>query len=289
MRTLVAIPSNGAPPSRDAGRSRAGRTRARFDSPEACPLAWGPKRQGRSQFGTLHGVTIGRQRPLSEGILRKAARVCLNNAASHHDAAKRLLPSPQALALALIGVEEFAKAVIYTVAALRPEQRHLLPSRLDGHHLKHWVAGQVDGAHEVTSAWDSGSTYGYPASWFDRVADIFVSLAEPGLTELLTSNPRQADAAARAYYAKLDFGFPHSWSVADRREAALYVDVRADGTILTPDRVTYLAAGETAGLCWYLETFAVLADILDSDEAWAEFSTHVRQRLSSSTGETPAP
>jgi hypothetical protein len=48
-----------------------------------------------------------------------------------------------ALALACVGVEEFGKAFLYTLAALRPDQRDKITDKISGHHTKRWVFTQV--------------------------------------------------------------------------------------------------------------------------------------------------
>jgi AbiV family abortive infection protein len=67
---------------------------------------------------------------LSEDALRAGAVACFTNAQELYEEANLLFEqarSPRSAALALIGAEEFAKAVVFTVAALLPEQRHCLP------------------------------------------------------------------------------------------------------------------------------------------------------------------
>jgi AbiV family abortive infection protein len=67
----------------------------------------------------------------SEEVLRQAATACFRNAESHRGAALALFEKDfraQAVALAAIGIEEFAKSILYAVAALVPEQRKDVPS-----------------------------------------------------------------------------------------------------------------------------------------------------------------
>ena len=78
----------------------------------------------------------------SEAALREGAVACFANAQELYEEAKLLFvqaQSPRAVVLALIGQEEFAKAVVYTVAALLPEQRHRLPPKLGGHELRRFL------------------------------------------------------------------------------------------------------------------------------------------------------
>jgi AbiV family abortive infection protein len=87
-------------------------------------------------------------------MLRQAAAACFKNAQSHYEAAKLLVKhdySSQAVALAVIGVEEFAKALVYAVAALMLSQRKDLPDKIGNHHLKHRVASLAAGARAMLS------------------------------------------------------------------------------------------------------------------------------------------
>jgi len=97
--------------------------------------------------------------------------------------------SLRSAALAVIGQEEFAKAVAYTIAALLPEQRHYLPSTIDGHALKHRVCRIANGVEmmydEMCNAlWDTGYAFG-GSTPLDRLVELFFCLAEGGLNNLL--------------------------------------------------------------------------------------------------------
>jgi hypothetical protein len=46
----------------------------------------------------------------------------------------------RAAALAVIGLEEFAKAVAYAVVAIFPEKSQGIRTRLLKHEIKHWIA-----------------------------------------------------------------------------------------------------------------------------------------------------
>src|SRR5262249_10188178 len=83
----------------------------------------------------------------SEDALRAGALACFTNAQELYEEAKLLYEhnSPRSIVLALIGQEEFAKAVVYTVAALLPQQHHHLSDKLGGHELKHHICGLADG------------------------------------------------------------------------------------------------------------------------------------------------
>jgi hypothetical protein len=70
----------------------------------------------------------------SEDALRRGAVASFTNAQELYEEAKLLFEQghpPRSVALALIGAEAFAKAVVLTVAALLPKQRRRLPWRLN--------------------------------------------------------------------------------------------------------------------------------------------------------------
>src|SRR5215472_808981 len=84
----------------------------------------------------------------SEAALRAGAMACFTNAQELYEEAKLLYEharSPRSIVLAVIGAEESAKAVVYTVAALLPEQRLYLPPKLGYHPLKHHICMLADG------------------------------------------------------------------------------------------------------------------------------------------------
>jgi hypothetical protein len=112
----------------------------------------------------------------SEDALRAGAVACFTNAQELCEEANLLFEQarfPRSVALALIGVEEFAKAVIFTVAALLPQQRHHLPAKLNGHELKDHICGLADG---LVCAYEEGwAIEGTPPS--ARLGDLFKELA----------------------------------------------------------------------------------------------------------------
>jgi AbiV len=63
---------------------------------------------------------------LSENLLRQTALACYHNAEALHDEARLRTEHGHAartVALAIFGLEEFAKAIVYTMGALMPGQR----------------------------------------------------------------------------------------------------------------------------------------------------------------------
>ena len=130
---------------------------------------------------------------LTEELLRRAALASINNALSLHESATLLAQNgkaPAAAALAIIGEEEFAKAILFTIAAAVPEQRPLLEARLkdlNEHNVKHVLTGMVEGAQEVNSeGWAvARQESGYPISAEDALGDMFETLAGSGIDELI--------------------------------------------------------------------------------------------------------
>ena len=129
---------------------------------------------------------------LTEEVLRQAALASINNALSHYESATLLFQNgkaPAAAGLAIIGLEEFAKAVLFTIAAAVHEQRPLLEARLSDlheHNVKHVLTGMVDGAQvENSEGWAVARGEGYPVSAEDALVDLFVTLARAGIDELI--------------------------------------------------------------------------------------------------------
>src|SRR5574341_1683952 len=86
---------------------------------------------------------------------RKAAFECFSNAKSLHDEACLLADEgyrPRAAALATLGLEEFAKAIAYSLAALLPGKEHILANRdqLTKHEVKHLVTASAEAAEIET-------------------------------------------------------------------------------------------------------------------------------------------
>ena len=230
----------------------------------------------------------------SEDALRAAAAHCFTNAQTPYEDAKVLYDRdryPRAAALAVIGAEEFGKAIVYTIAALLPDQRDLLPPRLDGHELKHRICSLAEAAEIVNEDyWDAIRR---PDTALVRLTDLFVPLAEQGLASCLD------EMEARQHYKELrkrDHEWqqqwkkfqPHpekDWGLAfrepDLKNAALYVDLDTNGKILVPtNRVDgQCAAMAVLGLEWFLGQYADLSSIVGEDPSWHDFADEVRRRL----------
>ena len=230
----------------------------------------------------------------SEGALRSAAAHCFTIAQALYEEAKVLYESdryPRAAALAVIGAEEFGKAIVYTVAALLPEQRDLLPDGLTVHELKHRICDLAEAAQIMSKeGWEA---MGYPWSPVARLSDLFVSLAERGLGSLLDTKEarkyyeerRKRDDEWQRRREKFQAHPEKDWGLAfrepDLKNAALYVDLAESGKVLSPsDRVDeQCATVAVLGLEWFLEQYANLSSVISDDQSWQDFAGEVRGRL----------
>ena len=163
---------------------------------------------------------------------------------------------------------------MYTVAALLPGQRALLPARLTVHELKHRICDLAEAAQIVSKeGWDAMS---YPSSPVTRLSDLFVSLAERGLGIFLDTEE------AREYFRERR---RRDWLLAfrepDLKNAALYVDLTESGQVLSPAGCVddQCAKVVVSGLEWFLEQYVNLSSVVSDDQSWREFSGEVRRRL----------
>lgn len=145
---------------------------------------------------------------LSEEVLRQAALACFENAQQLCTEATLLLEHghrSRAVALAIIGCEEFAKAVAHTLGALLPEQRAEFHANLTelhrGHDVKHLITDLADAAQiENSEGWHvAASEVRHWPSADQRLADMFISLAEWGIDKLILSR-----RAAKEEYRRRD-------------------------------------------------------------------------------------
>lgn len=210
-------------------------------------------------------------------VLRELAAACFVNAQTHYETAILLAEnsySPAAVALAVIGAEEFAKAIVYALAALLPDQRSLLGPETRWHELKHLIAAQAEGA-QIENSEGFLITYQESGTWPSKrsqLEDMFRSLVRGGLLPLV-GNPNEA----RDFYEDLQTELPESIPSPVLKNAALYVDLSTSGEVLTPARVDAKAAPEILGLEWFLEVFRALPRALKEDEAWKTFADYVCQ------------
>ena len=233
---------------------------------------------------------------LSEGTLRAGAVACFTNAQELYEEAKLLheqAQSPRSVALALIGQEEFAKAVVFTVAALLPEQRHCLPPRLDGHELKHQICSLADAAQIMNSdGWAVADDYGGTTP-LSRLGDFFGVLARMGLANLPdTKGAKQYYRELRREHEEQSRRWQHlqedpeqdiylGLREPDLKNAALYVDLDASGKVLSPtNRVEERDARVSIlGLEYFLGEYAALPTVVEDDQHWHDFAERVRSGL----------
>lgn len=131
-----------------------------------------------------------------------AAAACFENAQALLGEAGFLLQrtrTARAAAFAVIAAEEFAKSVIYLVAALMPDQRAALPARIKSHEMKHWASDAAEAAEiKNKELWDvQPDAWGYAPSAEGRLEDMAVSLCGWGLRSLTDRS------AAKAYFGDL--------------------------------------------------------------------------------------
>src|SRR5688572_11568284 len=99
----------------------------------------------------------------SANTFRKAAAEALTNANELCAEAELLAKNghnSRAAALAAIGLEEFAKAVACTVAAIFPEQSNDLWNRLNDHNVKQWIIQTFDGVESEVEDGIDGISWG---------------------------------------------------------------------------------------------------------------------------------
>src|SRR5712691_6569422 len=91
------------------------------------------------------------QIPVTEEQLRRVALACFINARDLYEDACLLgkhARYPRAVALAVIGAEEFVKSVVYTIAAVNPHERVRVSQTLKAlyhHDIKHGIGATIEG------------------------------------------------------------------------------------------------------------------------------------------------
>jgi AbiV family abortive infection protein len=182
----------------------------------------------------------------SEATLRQAALAAFTNARELHGDARLLMEqgrASSALALARIGVEEFGKAIAYTVAAAYPPARARLKV-LPTHEPKQFAADMVEGALCVLAeGWaviEQEAPYPMTFTSEHRLLDVLAKLIRTGLDSVF---PSVKDA-------KDHYGRSKPWDglrPPDLKNAALYVDIGPNGEVLTPERVAHHATSGVLG------------------------------------------
>ena len=209
--------------------------------------------------------------------LRNLASACFANAQSLSDDAIPLLNEGRvrgAYALAVIGIEEFAKAVLHTVAALRPAERGMLGAEVRSHEVKHLIAANAEYAQiEVAEGWlvaeqESGMRVPQRA----RLEDLVGNLLKRGVAGLL-QEPKQA----KAFYAELRQKFSDHLVEPDFKNVAFYADLLPTGEVVTPERVLKEMASPVSSLEWFVEVYKGLDEVLRDDTWWERFVRGVRR------------
>lgn len=225
---------------------------------------------------------------LSEAVLRQTALACHENAESLHEEAKLLAEhgyAARSVGLAIIGLEEFAKGIVYTLAALHPHERGVLIAKLPAlrnHPLKHLIMAATELAQVVSSDYVKvlEQESGHRLSSDEYLGILFKELSKYGLRGLIGT----VSDAWKHYEALVKqsketaarFPGPRVLPDVERKDAALYVDLTPDGVLHIPDRVEEYADREILGLEWFFSQYGVLPQILKDDARWEMFAARLR-------------
>lgn len=230
---------------------------------------------------------------LSEDALRAGAVACFTNAQDLYNEAQLLYEqarSPRAAALALIGAEEFAKAVLFTSAALLSEQRHRLPCRLESPILAHHICTMAEVAQLMASElWDIADEFGGTTA-LSRLGDLFGTLTEWGLDGLLNAEAtreydseldrkhEEASRDGRRLEAHPERDLARVLREPDGKKAALYVELDTRGKVRSPtNRVAQRdVRASIGGLAYLLVAYAALPTVVGDDQRWRDFAECVR-------------
>ncbi len=191
----------------------------------------------------------------------------------------------RAAGLAVIGLEEFAKAVACTVAAIFPEQSHDLWNRLNDHNVKQWIVQTFDGVESEVQygidgiSWESGV---YSQLETEEVLlEIFRTLSKSDWGSFIPTKKAAKYAAKKDQESLNDpkiHALPTDYiTTAFIKNAALYVDLSEKGEVLSPNRIDGNTQAEIGGLAWSLRRSDPLIGILSNEEKWKWFAKNVRQ------------
>lgn len=212
----------------------------------------------------------------SEEVLRDAAAASFINAQSLLKEAELLSKHgylARAAALAIIGLEEFAKSIVYTVAALLPEERSKLPAKLSVHEEKHIVVDYAEYAKINCEDFliEVFRDSGYPPSRATRLGCMFQIIARYGLSGILWGK-----GPAKEHYKKRQGDVTEILVEPYLKNAALYVDIGPTGKVSTPQGLFDPAEGIIGVLEWFLAHYEGLAELLEDDAEWTSFSKSFR-------------
>jgi len=213
----------------------------------------------------------------NERLLRVAAFECFSNAHSLRDEARLLAENgyaARAAALAILGLEEFAKAIAYSLAALLPERQESLIKRLDWHEVKHLIASSAEAAEIETEDYriEFLQETGFRVTPEERLEILFAQLLRYDVASVAADLK-----GAKEYFKRLRKELTHALPGPDLKNAALYVDISPEGEVRTPKRVEDLAESQILGLEWFLGVYAALSVVLENDAVWADFIRRVHR------------
>lgn len=220
---------------------------------------------------------------ISAKTFRRAAAAALTNANELCAEAKLLAEnehSSRAAALAVIGLEEFAKAVACTVAAIFPEQSSDLWNRLNAHNVKQWIYQTFEGIEDQINVVSDESGVHSSLEPEAVLLETFRTLSKSEWGSVIPTK-KSANAAARKAQDSLNdprmhARLPEIMTTPFIKNVAFYVDVEK-GEILQPSRVDRYANYEIHGLTWSLEHSSPLKQILSDDHKWVAFAEAVRR------------
>ncbi len=214
-----------------------------------------------------------------ERVLREATVACYFNSRDLYSAAKLLNMhgySAQAVALAIISMEELAKAVAYVIAAMVPDQRDTLIKRktdLKDHRVKHLLMASATAAALSVGNPAEGAK---PETGFrssrEYVVFLLLELARVPLADQLLTRKE----AEKTYKGAEDSS---SMTPPELKNSALYVELEQDGTLSSPKRVAWLAPRLLDDLEWLFEHYAFLPDVARNDLEWDGAAKGVRSVL----------
>lgn len=216
----------------------------------------------------------------SANILRKAALAALLNAQDLYDEGKFLAQADylaRAAALAVIGIEECAKAVVYVSAALFPDKSERFLEKLNRHDVKHLISAEFEGAEIVTHEWSQilSQQTGLDVSREYRLVDIISEFSAIYASDKDRSTKKQVEDHHEMMKPEND----DNLSTPYIKNAALYVDINSEGEIDVPKRVSKYGHREIVGLKWNLDELYVLKEILSADKRWDSFCTRIHTQI----------
>jgi AbiV family abortive infection protein len=224
----------------------------------------------------------------SAKTFRRAAAAALMNANELCAEAELLAENghkSRAAALAVIGLEEFAKAVACTVAAIFPEQSKDLWNRLNDHNVKQWIIQTFDGVESEVENGIDGISWGsgvHCAPEADAILlEIFRTLSKSDWGSFIPTKKAAKSAAKKDQETLNDpkiHALPTDYiTTAFIKNAALYVDLSEKGEVLSPNRIDGNTQAEIGGLAWSLRRSDSLIGIFSNEEKWKWFAKHIRQ------------